>query len=339
MPKTTWMVRAGERAVLAADFESQSVVAIGWLENVDLSSIRSTSALKKAISEHYPDYRLSQISTAAAQIGRFLFDFKAGDRIVTYNPLNREYLVGNIVGDYEFRPGFLGEEILSPHVRKVSWLGKVSRDRLSTSTKNSLGSIMTIFKLSVAVSNELERILSAKADVEPVKPTIADESEEELDVLRKDTVEKAHEFIKDLILELDWEEMQELVAGILRAMGYKTRVSPRGADRGRDVIASPDGLGLESPRIIVEVKHRQETQISADLLRSFIGGLRPGDRGLYVSTGGYSKDAKYEADRSTIPTTLLNLDDLAQLLTEHYDSMDNYARTLVPLVRIYWPAK
>ena len=35
---------------------------------------------------------------------------------------------------------------------------------------------------------------------------------------------KAHEFIKDKILQLDWEEMQELVAGILRAMGYKTIV-------------------------------------------------------------------------------------------------------------------
>lgn len=339
MSRTTWMVRAGEKAILAADFESQSVIAIGWLENVDLTNIRNTGGLKKAVSEHYSNYRPGQVRAAAGQIGRFLFDFKIGDRVVTYDPQNREYLVGTIEGNYEYKSGFFSDAILSPHVRKVIWQGKVSRDRLSTSAKNSLGSIMTIFKLSADVSNELERALSAKPEPELTKPAVPDEQEEELDDLRKDTIEKAHEFIKDLILELDWEEMQELVAGILRAMGYKTRVSPRGADRGRDIIASPDGLGLESPRVIVEVKHRQDTQIRSEMLRSFIGGLHEEDRGLYVSTGGYSKDAKYEADRSRIPVTLLNLDDIAQLLTENYDNMDSYSRTLVPLVRIYWPAR
>jgi restriction system protein len=38
--------------------------------------------------------------------------------------------------------------------------------------------------------------------------------------------------------------MQELVAGVLRGMGYKTIVSAKGPDRGRDILASPDGLGL-----------------------------------------------------------------------------------------------
>jgi predicted Mrr-cat superfamily restriction endonuclease len=50
--------------------------------------------------------------------------------------------------------------------------------------------------------------------------------------------------------------MEELVARILRAMGYKAKVSLKGPDRGVDVIASPDGLGLTQPRIKEEVKHR-----------------------------------------------------------------------------------
>ena len=69
--------------------------------------------------------------------------------------------------------------------------------------------------------------------------------------------DELREFIKDKLLKLSWDEMQDLVAGVLRGMEYKTRVSPRGPDRGRDIIASPDGLGLEQPRIIVEVKHRK----------------------------------------------------------------------------------
>jgi restriction system protein len=44
--------------------------------------------------------------------------------------------------------------------------------------------------------------------------------------------------------------MQDLVAGLLRALGYKKRVSPAGPDRGKDIVASPDGFGFESPRIL-----------------------------------------------------------------------------------------
>ena len=58
-----------------------------------------------------------------------------------------------------------------------------------------------------------------------------DSSEESEEDLLEDVENKALEFIKDRVSQLDWEQMQELVAGILRAMGYKTRVSAVGPDR------------------------------------------------------------------------------------------------------------
>jgi restriction system protein len=134
-------------------------------------------------------------------------------------------------------------------------------------------------------------------------------------------------------------ELQELVAGILRAMGYKTRVSPPGADRGVDIFASPDGLGLEEPRIFVEVKHRLKSTMGSTDLRSFIGGRKPADRCLYVSTGGFTKEARYEADRAAVPLTLVDLPALRELLLVHYDGVDAEARQLVPLTRVYWPIK
>src|SRR5690606_28122810 len=140
--------------------------------------------------------------------------------------------------------------------------------------------------------------------------------------LTDDPEEKALEMVKDLVLRLSWDEMQDLVAGILRAMGYKTCVSPKGPDRGKDIVASPDGLGLESPRVIVEVKHRMSTQIGSSDLRGFVGGRHSNDRGLYVSTGGFSKDAVYEAERASIPVTLVGIDDLVRLLLENYEKLD-----------------
>lgn len=114
-------------------------------------------------------------------------------------------------------------------------------------------------------------------------------------------------------------------------------MTSRGSDGGRDIIASPDGLGLESPRIVVEVKHRKEA-ISAPALRSFIGGLRSTDSRLYVSTGGFTKEAVYEADRALMPIKLLNLDQFVRLIVDNYDNADMDTRAILPLVRIYWPA-
>ena len=131
--------------------------------------------------------------------------------------------------------------------------------------------------------------------------------------------------------------MQRLIAGLLRAMGYKPRVSPPGADRGKDIIASPDGFGFESPRIVVEVKHRKGAMGSTEI-RSFLGGRHKDDKGLYVSTGGFTKDAQYEAERSSIPLTLMDMDDLALAVAEYYEKMDAEARALLPLIHIYWPA-
>ena len=121
-------------------------------------------------------------------------------------------------------------------------------------------------------------------------------------------------------------------------MGYRTRVSGPGPDRGVDVFASPDGLGLVEPRIFVEVKHRAEA-VGAPLIRAFLGGRSQGDRCLYVSTGGFTAEARYEADRSSIPLRLITISDLRELLVSYYENLDSESRTLIPLRKVFLPVK
>ena len=108
------------------------------------------------------------------------------------------------------------------------------------------------------------------------------------------------------------EEMEQLVAGPLRSMGYHAETSPTESDEGCDVVASPDLLDPESPRVITGVKHRK-SPVGASQVRAFIGGLRADDRGLYVSTGGFAREARYEADRANVPVRLLDLDGFVKL--------------------------
>jgi restriction system protein len=326
-----WMVRAGAGGAEYEEFQSKSVVAIGWgLE--DWTKFPSKELILERIAELNTEATRVQVLVAASQIERFLREFRIGDRVVTYDPKTRSYLVGTIRSEPRFDLTLLAD---LPTSRSVSWQGSVPRDRLSVTARNSLGAISTLFRVADHAALEIEGQL-AGVDTEPIADSAA-EPEAGAEDLLSDIRARAREFIKDRISALEWSAMQELVAGILRAMGYKTRVSPAGPDRGKDIVASPDGLGFESPRIVVEVKHRRGA-MGANEIRSFVGGRHKDDKGLYVSTGGFTKDALYEAERASIPLTLMDLDDLADTISEYYERMDPEARALVPLTRVYWPA-
>jgi len=172
-----------------------------------------------------------------------------------------------------------------------------------------------------------------------VAEPIEEAEKEEIRQTKEDAVETSHELIKDQVTRLTEDEMGDLTAALLHAMGDRARVTPKGPARGVDVLASPDGLGLEQPRIKAEVKHRPKSAMGAQDIRSFLGGLREGDRGLSIGTGGVTKDARYEADRANVPCTLLDLDDLVRLVVQHSEAFDVDGRALGPLVRIDWPAE
>jgi restriction system protein len=331
MSKKMWMVRAGRNAAFVQDFEEQNYVGVGWTELGNLSDIKTKDELEKIFRTAYPQNSLARFRMSFGQISRFRFEIQKGDFAITYNPEYRYYPIGKIVSEYQYVPDSPGN---FNHIYKVEWQNKISRDVLTLATKNTVGAIMTLFLLNDSARDEFMRLLSG---AEPAVEAVDAETPAEMDDIKRDVAGRAFEFIKDKILKLDWDEIQEIIAGILRAMGYKTKVSAAGPDRGADIIASPDGLGLEQPRIRVEVKHRNDS-IGAPALRSFIGGLRMSDRGLYVSTGGFTKEARYEAERSTIPVTLIDIDELADLLIRNYDNADTETKALIPLVKLYWPA-
>jgi restriction system protein len=333
-----WMVRAGEHGWRIEEFEKQSIVSIGWAEMGNLSSLNTWDEFRQAVARAYPADNKFKVGNAAGQLFRFARDIKVGDAIVTYHPSERHYLVGTVTGAYEYRPEASVEQ---PNQHAVQWRGRVPRDQLSVAARNTLGAISTLFSLPAEVMSEMEHLLSGEAlptppVVEAIVPQLTPAAEQVADIY-KDIQNRAFEFIKDRVDQLQWDEMQELVAGLLRAMGYKTRVSPSGSDRGKDIVASPDGLGLEDPRIVVEVKHRGAA-MGAPEIRGFLGGRHDKDKGLYVSTGGFTKEARYEAERARIPVTLLDLDDLVNLVLEHYESLDMPTQRLVALRKLYWPA-
>ncbi len=334
----TWMVRCGRFGRSFDDFRERSMVAIGWRAVGDLSVYQTRAAMTDAVRHAYPTFKEQAVAQSAGQLYRFAREFSIGDRVVTYDPRARQYLCGEITGSYRYVPS--EEQEGHSNQRTVKWAQEISRDSLSDAAQNTLGSTLTIFNIPLAVSSELWRdsnhdsedpvaSVSEKAPVAigPVPSQYSDE----------DVVLLASEAIKDRVADLSWDDMQELVAGLLRAMGYKTLVSPPGSDRGKDIVASPDGFVFQEPRIVVEVKHRRNSRMGAQEIRSFIGGRHANDKGLYVSTGGFSREAYYEAERATIPVTLMDFELLTEAILEYYARFDEETKQILPLRRIYWP--
>lgn len=326
-----WMVR-GEGGSLYEAFRERGVAAIGWDQ---LAAHARPGIERKQLIALYqaaePQAKAGTVVSGASQVWRFVNEIQTGDWIITYSPANRTYLVGKVAGPAEHRPDWAEQGL--PLIRQVQWQPQeLPRDNLGTASKNSLGSTLTVFRVPAEAMAE---VLAALAG-EPVAAAGAENEADLVDPLA-DIEAQALERIKDRVNELDWDDMQQLVAGILRAMGYKTQVSPPGSDRGKDIVASPDGFGFEHPRIVVEVKHRKG-QMGSQEIRSFLGGRHKDDRGLYVSTGGFSKDAQYEADRASIPLAMWTLDHVVRALIEHYDATDAETKRIVPLKRLYWPA-
>ena len=281
---------------------------------------------------------------AAGQLYRFAKEFKVGDRVVTYDPRARTYLCGIIASNYTHDPS---QEIDGlTNRRTVKWERETARDDLSQTAQYSLGAILTLFAVASAIEAELwadrTKKDSSGSAIQAVNEKDKFEGSRDFapplaSVTHAQLAEQAAERIKDRIAGLAWDEMQDLVAGLLRAMGYVTQVSPPGSDRGRDIVASPDGFGFQQPRIVVEVKHRPRERIGAPDLRAFLGGRKPHENGLFVSTGGFTKEAYYEAERATIQLTLLDFEQLVSAVMANYPKLDERTKQMVPLVPIYWP--
>lgn len=331
-----WMVRAGEGGYLIDEFLDRDIIAIGWNELGKIENGTSYEQLKQRFKETYPDDSNGRVNQCVSQIWRFFNEFKTGDKVVTYDSSGRQYYYGNISSNYDF-----SDQYEYHHIRKVNWhkIG-TERDELSTESKNTLGAISTIFEIPQAVWSEIETNNPAYIPdeiIEEMERLEQKHEELELSQLKEDVTFRSKEFIKDLISALSWQDTELLVAGMLKAMGYYTRMTSKGGDLGSDILASPDELALEEPRVKVEVKKRSKDKIGADDLRMFIGGLRGYHKGIYVTTSGFSKEAQYEAERSNFAITLIDSDWLVDLLVTNYDKLDPETKALVPLRKIYWP--
>lgn len=171
--------------------------------------------------------------------------------------------------------------------------------------------------------------------------TLDDENEENHEKKQEATIDEmeqiAIEGLKSFINSKNPYEFQDLAACLLRGMGYYTPfVAPSGKDGGVDIIAYRDPLGTVSPRIKVQIKHRDQPATAPEI-RQLMGILqKDGDVGIFISSGGFTSDSKTTARSSHVHVELIDLSRFIELWQEFYHKLSDEDKALMPLIPIYF---
>ena len=141
--------------------------------------------------------------------------------------------------------------------------------------------------------------------------------------------------LKTLTQNFKSHRFAHLVGDLLETMGCRTRVSPEGPDKGIDIVAFRDELGLHPPIIRVQVKSG-EGNVGSPEVQALSGAVGDKGAGLFVTLALFSKQARDFADAKG-NIRLLDGDALLELLLEHYEDLDAKYRAEIPLKRVYIP--
>ncbi len=190
--------------------------------------------------------------------------------------------------------------------------------------------------------SEVSKLFYEWRRAQPTKKTDdIDEADQQLEakITFEEAEEQAWQEIANYLAGIDPFELQELVAALLEAMDYHVSwVAPPGKDGGVDIHAWTDPLGTKPPRIKVQVKRRKDN-IAVDELRSFLALINQDDVGIFVTTGGFTRDAAELArSQENRKITLLDREKLVELWVEYNDRLDKDKRHLLPLKPIYFLA-
>lgn len=156
-----------------------------------------------------------------------------------------------------------------------------------------------------------------------------------LDKVEEDALEGFREFIN----RINPYEFQDLVAALMRGMGYHVPlVASPGKDGGVDVVAYRDPLGIQAPRLKIQVKHRRETPVTVQEIRQLMGLLVDSDVGIFVSTGGFTSEAKTGIRNAKVHVELIDFERFMGLWQDCYGKLSDEDKNMLPMRPIYFLA-
>ncbi|MBN9607200.1 MAG: restriction endonuclease [Actinomycetales bacterium] len=312
-----------------------------------MSSVTSWEEMRALVADSGAFDKLQAATNYAAQIWAFVGRI-AVDDIVVMPIKNTPYLaIGRVTGPYRYDAG--QEDRGRRHVRDVDWVRTdVPRTEIRQDLLYSLGAFLTVCQIHRNdAAWRLQQVLETGRD--PGSRTalvgtggtsiedsdLGDELSAEssgIDILR---------YSKDRITARVGEvfaghALSNLVAAVLEAQGFRCWVSPPGPDGGVDILVGTGVLGMDSPRLVVQVKS-QTSPVSNTVVQQLQGAvaMHKADQGLLVAWGGLTKPARDMLTGQHFHMAVWTSDDVIDEVTRHYDALPDEIQVDLPLQRAW----
>jgi restriction system protein len=336
-----WVVHIGNSDKIALRARDEGFVCIGWTRMGDLSRYSTREQFKQAMVETWPNWKIKKVNSSYGQVYRFVREMRIGDPVVFPIRITSEVALGRVTSDYKFSKDKELIELEYRYVRDVDWLRIVPRTAFTKAALHSFGSFSTV-STSSDFLEEFLSVLSEKTATEDTDDESVDAGDDdgasEEDEQAFDLYGTAVQETEDYLLK-EWyrtgAQFEHVVAAVMEALGYTATVTQASGDHGVDVIAHPDPLGLKAPFIRIQAKSGTKA-MSEPEINQLLGSLQPGDKGIYVSLGGFTKAAQDKA-RNCSNLTLVDAKKFVSLFLEHYEKLNPAYRAKFPLSRVYVP--
>ena len=340
-----WLTRSGRHCEYETRFLEDDRVYLTWsgLKH-DLNNCSDRNALMAILEKVYPQFKKFHRVQNSGQIWAFVHKMAPGDWVAV--PSKRKTIhIGEIASKYTFDPSATNPYY---HFRTVRWLERdVPRTNFDQDILNSLGAFTTVCQIKRNEAEQRVRAMkgnswkSAGTKPRTVVDDLADDdvsdttdetapADLDLEQIGRDQI------ARQIYSKYAGHALEELVEAILKAQGFTTHHSDKGADGGIDILAATDMLGFGHPRICVQVKS-QTSPLERSVLDQLVGTMQHvgADQGLLVCWGGFKPTVLRELPRLFFKVRLWDQNDLINQMLAVYDKLDEDLRAEIPLKRIW----
>ena len=332
-----YLVRGG-RVGEAEEYALQNDLAIiGFSEVPSLDGVSDYNSMWQLVRSAYPDAKSRKISNFAGQLSCFASSIRECDLIVLPRKRTSQIAIGRVTGQY------LHQEVGGAirHTRPVHWIKTdIPRTTFRQDLLYSFGAFMTVCNISRNdAAMRVQFVLSGGRDP-GMKSTPAQDSqlppEQETDA-GADLRQLAYDqIVREIQTRFSGHSLTRIVDAVLQADGWTTNVSSPGPDVGVDILAGRGPLGLDPPRLCVQVKS-QSVAADVTVYRTLQGTMQSfkAEQGLLVCWGGFTRAVLQESKQSHFTVRLWDSTDLVREFLRTYETLPAELQTELPLQRVW----
>jgi restriction system protein len=338
-----WLVRAGKSGEKELCALQNNVAMIGWEELPDLTPYNDRDDLLCLLQDTYPTERRKTHASWQNQIWPIRDTMQVGDLVALPLKTRSAIAFGTVSGDYVYRTDLWS---CPQHTRPVKWQAQVPRSEFDPDMLFSFGAFMTVCRIARNDAEQRIRAIlqqetwpaAAEMRTAPRAPSnLRTPSRSPVPLTVTELMERSNALIRDRIAQrFKGHRLAELVAALMETQGFHARLSPPGVDGGVDILAGRGPLGLDPPRLVVQVKS-QDSKLDVRVLRELSGVMRRfnADQGLLVGWGGFNQAVRAEALGDYFRVRLWDADDLVCAVETDYGRLPPAIRAEIPLKQVW----